>query len=95
MCGIPRRRQEIELGLARDQYRERARVHEWASSRIVGRTGSYPERDLWKSEDASGKRRFFKQANTTAFRQWRSLVAGGGFEPLNRPILLPRGEVVS
>ena len=23
----------------------------------------------------------YKQANATAFRQWRSLVAGGGFEP--------------
>jgi hypothetical protein len=30
---------------------KRARVHEWASSKIVGRTGSYPERELWEPED--------------------------------------------
>jgi hypothetical protein len=26
-------------------------VHEWASSKIIGRTGSYPERELWEPRD--------------------------------------------
>jgi hypothetical protein len=30
---------------------KRACVHEWASSKIVGRTGSFPERELWEPED--------------------------------------------
>jgi len=30
---------------------KRACVHEWASSKIIGRTGSYLERELWEPRD--------------------------------------------
>src|ERR1700681_4209621 len=30
---------------------KRACVHEWASSKIIGRSGSYPERELWEPRD--------------------------------------------
>ena len=42
MCAIPRKRQEIQLGLARDQYRETG---------FAELNGDLPEADFWPETD--------------------------------------------